>query len=135
MPKGDPGKGRQRAVGLLLTLLLYGLLPLPLAGLAVRGWTDAEGLLGPMLLSAAVSAAVGGAWLARRGKLSVFLSALLAGPGIQLLAALIGYLAFGGAGWDGGRWLPGAAGFAAALAAGLLATRRAGKRKDRGRRR
>ncbi|MGM9661885.1 MAG: hypothetical protein ACI3WR_02200 [Oscillospiraceae bacterium] len=133
MPKGIPGKGKQWAVGLLLTLLLYALAPLLFAWLAVKGWMDAEGLLLPMALSAALAAAVGGAYLTRRGKLSVFAAALLAGPGAQLIAALVGYLAFGGAEWDGRRWALPVVGFAAALAAGLLSTRRSGERKARSR--
>ncbi|MGM9618795.1 MAG: hypothetical protein ACI3W8_02995 [Oscillospiraceae bacterium] len=129
MPKGIPGKGKQWILGLLLTLLLYGLAPLLFAWFAVRGWMDAQKLLVPMALSAALSAAVGGLYLTRRGGLSVFIAALLAGPGAQLIAALIGYLAFGRVEWGSNRWLLPVAGFAGALAAGLLFSRRTGRKR------
>ena len=90
-------KWKQVLAALLLTGLLYLAIPMFSALLAVNEWADTEKLLLPMLLAAGLSSAVGTLFLVRRGKWSVFSAALLTGMGVQLLALLVGYLAFGSA--------------------------------------
>lgn len=125
------GKWKQGALALLISLLLYLTLPMLSALLAVNEWADAEKLLTPLLLSSAVSAAVGTLFLVRRGKWSVFTAALLTGLGTQLLVMLGGYLIFGEVGVDGERWLLPVIAFVAALAAGLFLGKR-GKKNTSG---
>ena len=125
-------KGRTAALGFLVSSLLYGVIPMLFAFLAVREWLDPHRLLVPSLLAAALSAAVGTLLLVRKGKWGVLPAALLAGPAVQLAAMLIGYLAFGGVSMEGIRWLMPMVSFVAAVMMGLLfGQRRGGKRSRR----
>lgn len=110
---------RQGLWAALLCLLTEGALLMLLAWGGAEGWLDAERLLTP-LLAAVCLAAVMGALLLRRWRWSAFPAAVLTGIGMQLPLLLAGYLLFGGVALDGNRWLLPVAGFAAALAAGLL---------------
>ena len=124
-------KWKQAAATVLLTMLLYLMIPMLSALMAVNEWADTESFLVPALLAAGISAGAGTMYLVRRGKWSVFYAALLTGVGVPLLTMLTGYLIFGSASLDGKRWLLPLMGFASAVIAGLLGGQRKGSRKDR----
>ena len=122
-------KWKQAAVAVLLTMLLYLMIPMLGALMAVNEWADTERFLFPVLVSAGISAAAGTVFLVRKGKWSVFAAALLTGVGVPLLTMLVGYLVFGAVTLDGQRWLLPVTGFSAALFAGLFWGQRKGRRK------
>ena len=123
-------KWKQAAVAVLLTMLLYLMIPMLGALMAVNEWADTEKFLFPALVSAGLSAAAGALFLVRKGKWSVFAAALLTGVGIPVLTMLVGYLVFGAVSLDGQRWLLPVMGFTSALLAGLWRGHRKGRRKD-----
>lgn len=123
-------KWKQTAAAVLLTMLLYLLLPMLSALLAVKAWADTENLLRPMLLAAGGSSAAGTLFLVRKGKWSVFAAALLTGAGVPLLSMLAGYLTFGSAVMDERRWLLPVAGIVSALLAGLFLGQGKGRKKN-----
>lgn len=110
---------KQGATAALLCALTEGscLLMLGWGGAASR--IDAQALLPPLRVTAALAGACGACFLRRKGWRLCW-AALLAGPGCQLLLMGAGALAYGSAGLSGGRWQLMAMSLAAALLTGLL---------------
>lgn len=123
---------KQGSAALLLSILTEGVCLLLLGWGGAAGRIDAQMLLPPLRLAAALTGVCGTGYLRRRGW-QLCWAALLAGLGCQLLLMAAGALACGGVGFDGGRWQLVAASFAAALLTGLLPVRAGhGKRRRRG---
>lgn len=121
---------KQGLTAALLCALTEGACLLALGWGGAAGRIDAQALLPPLRLAAALAGAGGACFLRKKGWRLCW-AALLAGPGCQLLLLAAGALAYGGAGFDGGRWQLMAASLAAALFTGLLPMRAGGGKRRR----
>lgn len=122
-------KWKQAAAAVLLTMLLYLVLPMLSALLAVNEWADTENLLLPMLIAAGGASAAGTLFLVRKWQWSVFAASLLTGVGVPLLAIFVGYLTFGSVTMDEQRWLLPVMGLIFGLLAGLFLGQGKGRKK------
>lgn len=123
---------KQGLTAALLCALTEGICLLALGWGGAAGRIDAQTLLPPLRLAAALAGACGACFLRKKGWRLCW-AAMLAGPGCQLLLMAAGALAYGSAGLDGGRWQLMAVSLAAALLTGLLPMKTGhGRRRRRG---